>query len=329
MSNDKGWKAANDNECKDDTTYESDNGLPYNTTESRYKKEIQIYTEYLQDHGRTDRTIFNNEKILTYVLRYLYEHGKNCTANTITGDDVRYYLEARKDLNDNTLMGYLTILDNFVKYFTGRTPFKDLDILWNRRTFKRLFISKSDFEKVLAVAEPRTRMIMIFGAYMGLRGVEMMRMRFQDIHDDTITIHGKGHGNTGFCMEAIIPPKVKEELIRYVNWRRTLKVMDETLDHVLFCYKENGHRIVPMDEKNNGVCRMVIDAGKKAGIKITAHSLRRLYATTLYYDLNVDIITIRDLMRHSKSSTTVDHYIQAYDNRRRDAVSKLNSFMGA
>ena len=321
--------AVNGQRAFSDTTQESDNvGRPYMTTKDRYKKEIEAYIQYLTDHGRTENTIYNYGKVLTCVLDYLYDNGRNCTSDTITSEDVRFYIETRDDLSDNTKKLYMCILDTFVKHHTGRTPFKDLDILWNRKTCKRLFISKEDYEKALAIAEPRERMILYFGAFMGLRAVEMARMRFSDIHGDTITLHGKGHGKNGYCVEATIPPKVREELNRYIQWRKSLEVKDESQDHVFFSFAK-GKRIVPMDERSGALYRLIESTGKKAGVRITPHSLRRLFATTLYYDLSIDVVTIRELMRHSNINTTMQHYIQAYDSRKNDAIDRLNSYLGA
>ena len=60
---------------------------------------------------------------------------------------------------------------------------------------------------------------------------------------------------------------------------------------------------------------------------MTTHSLRRFYATTLHYDVGADIITIRDLMRHADAATTMRCYIEAFDERQKDATRKFSAFI--
>ena len=67
----------------------------------------------------------------------------------------------------------------------------------------------------------------------------------------------------------------------------------------------------------------VTDLGKSTGVRITTHSLRRYYATTLYYTTACDIQTVRRLMRHADVSTTLKCYVDAYDQVARDASNRL------
>ena len=64
------------------------------------------------------------------------------------------------------------------------------------------------------------------------------------------------------------------------------------------------------------------------GIPFAPHSLRRLYATTLYYDAGCDLITVKNLMRHSKSSSTVERYIAPFKKSEREACEGLSRVLG-
>ena len=69
------------------------------------------------------------------------------------------------------------------------------------------------------------------------------------------------------------------------------------------------------------------DLGKKVGFTITTHSLRRFYATLLYYDTGSDLQTLRHMMRHANVSTTLRCYVEAYEEKEREASNKLTDLI--
>lgn len=63
--------------------------------------------------------------------------------------------------------------------------------------------------------------------------------------------------------------------------------------------------------------------GRERGIEVTAHSLRRLYASTIHKS-GVDTDTLRRMMRHVNVQTTLSYYVNADPERMnaaRDFVS--------
>ena len=69
----------------------------------------------------------------------------------------------------------------------------------------------------------------------------------------------------------------------------------------------------------DGIYKHVHRLGEKIGINVSPHTLRRLYATSLR-DADVDLDTIRRMMRHSNLNTTLTHYLDL-DVRRMDAAN--------
>lgn len=67
----------------------------------------------------------------------------------------------------------------------------------------------------------------------------------------------------------------------------------------------------------------VSDLGTRAGIRMTTHSLRRYFATTLYYSTDCDLQTVRRLMRHVDVSTTLKCYVDAYDVATLNVLERL------
>lgn len=281
-----------------------------------YKNEIEEYLDYLREHGRAERTIHTRRASLLSFFSYIGAH----SIEEVTEPLIRAFISSPGP-KESTKRAYVTYYGQMCKVLTGHDPTKDIDILWNRVNRKRLFISMSDYLRVLdSTKDRRVRLVLILGAYLGLRTVEIERLTTDDVKRDSIVIRGKGHLN-GLSQEIPLPRIVKDELSAYMEWRK---------DH----YDRGGTLLitkvrdtyVPIKEGNNSVYNMLKAAGKRANVTITPHSLRRLFATTLYYDVGTDIITVKELMRHAKSSTTLDNYIQAYPENRIRAMDRLTEF---
>ena len=292
------------------------------------EEQIRAFAEHLVETGRSVRTSETYVNVLKNNFAFLKTNGRNHTAETITQDDLRFLMQ-HKNIREATMHDYLNIIDKFVKFCTGRTPYHDMDLMWNRRAEPepQVFISKEDLAKALAVADPRQRMVLMLGAYMGLRTVEMVRIRTPDIQGNRLMIRGKGHRGA-FVQSAVIPPIVMQEIERYTAWKDSLKVEDRTEGAFFFQHSYDKKSIEPVHHKGSSIQKCIYAVAKRSGVRITPHSLRRLFATTLYYDLGVDIITIRDLMRHADASTTMRHYIQPFDSKREDAMMRIADCLG-
>lgn len=75
------------------------------------------------------------------------------------------------------------------------------------------------------------------------------------------------------------------------------------------------------------VSSIISQAMRRADIPGTPHKLRHWYGTALLED-GADILTVRDLMRHSSVSTT-QGYLKVPDARRHDAINRLDPFRAA
>lgn len=302
-------------------TNEAINPLTVNDTANMrlklpYIEQIEAYAQYLHDHGRTDRTVHTVRK----QLRNLFKRLPVNSLEDVEEKHIRQFI-ATSGLKESTVQKYLGNFDKMCYVLTGKHVVKDMDILWNRIEADRLFITREEFTTVLEhTKDRRTRMILVLGAYMGLRTVEMERMKVSDIHDNYVIVKGKGHGS-GLQDKLPIPNMVKDELNRYLPYRNA--IVDGEHDYLLFTMR--GGKIDRMREENNLVWSMIHKAGKDVGIEITPHSLRRLFATTLYYELGTDIVTVKELMRHASTATTMDNYIRCYPSKKIEAMDRLTT----
>ena len=77
---------------------------------------------------------------------------------------------------------------------------------------------------------------------------------------------------------------------------------------------------------------MVKRLAKSVGVEATCHSLRRLFATNLYYGVDgsggCDLATLKDLMRHASVNTTLSCYIDVREREKDESIRKLGASLG-
>lgn len=292
------------------------------TSRSEYKvgPQVEAWIQALRDTGRKEGTLRCYKNNISRCFMYLELVGRSTKAEDITPDDIQYLWKVLP-VKETVKHAYLRSLSLFTLHYTGRDVMKQANILRNREVRDRVFIEKADFRRMWKVAGPNERLILCFGAMMGLRREEISNIRNSDIIGNTLTIHGKGHGSGGLVVNVFIPNLVLQEIERY----RKYKSQFESIDDNLLQSFDHRHRLKAMDKSRVG--DSITKLGQKVGVRATTHSLRRLYATILFYDTNTDPQTVRNLMRHANLATTFKCYIEPSDSRARVAVDDLMRVM--
>lgn len=164
-------------------------------------------------------------------------------------------------------------------------------------------------ELLTAIEHPIIYEFLLFLSKTGLRISEATGLRLRDINfrDRTFQVYRKGGKVQVLPLAQSLIPSL-ESYIKHVRPQAT---------PYLFATDRTG-RLSPV--YINQVLRNTI---KQLGWTkhITAHSLRRSFATNLYL-LNIDLITIQRLLNHQSLRTT-QIYIQTADQRLFDAVDIL------
>lgn len=285
-------------------------------------RETDEWLDHLRETGRKAETLKTHRNNVRQCIAYLMAVGRPYDAENITTTDIQY-LWRMIEAKESVRIQYISSLGAMVEFHTGRNPFRQADLLRNRETRDRVFINKTEFSALWRVASPFQRLVMALGAFMGLRRVEMHQIRDCDIDGDVMTVHGKGHTDEGLVVKVRIPEPVMGPLSEYRKWKRMLK--GEIVDDYLFQNRGRDGKI-----RQVNICKIsdaITQLHKDTGIRVTTHSFRRFFATTLYYDMESDVQTIKTLMRHADVSTTFRCYIDAYDVREREASEKLAGFL--
>ncbi len=278
---------------------------------------VKEWTDHLSNIGRKDGTLRMHRTNVNQCLRCLSDNGRLDSLETISKDDV-LFLWKHLDVCENTRWQYICSLASLVRYHTGRDIRDGVDILRNRSVENRVFIDMDQFSIAFREADPMMRVVLSLGVCMGLRRAEILDIRDSDIVDSTVLIHGKGHGD-GLMKRLDIPDEVMSLIIEY---RGTIG--DRRDDRLIQIRGRDGsyHGIAP-----NHLSTMVSRLGRRCGFRMTTHSLRRLFATTLYHDVGADYQTVKNLLRHADISTSMRCYIDACERKEKEASERLMRFM--
>lgn len=280
------------------------------------------YVEYMARRGRKPLSLENMERASRKCCEALDALFPGIRLEDV-GDEETAMLQAEllRSFKESTARTYLDRFGSYAEWVTGRNPVKHARLMWNGRAdVERIWITAEDYRRLYAVAKPRERVMLALGATMGLRREEVMTLTLGQLRDGGIEIHGKGHGPNG-----------------KVEWRPMSKAVSEALaewtpvrDSIAERHGCGSDRLIVSwcgkDMDKGTMCRILKELGKRAGVKVTPHSLRRLFATTMD-DAGIDLGTMARMMRHSSPTTTMAYYLKADPRRMASATEAVDSVL--
>ncbi len=291
---------------------------------SRFSEELGTYLEWMRKAGLKDLTMRNKILAINACVNRLERIRPGFTLESVNHDDLIALRMDMSDLKESTTKQFIYQFGAFLGRVTGFDPYRDCRLLWNEVEPERTFIHEREWFKLMTEASVEERLILALAAGMGLRRAEIASIRLTDIDGDRITIRGKGHGPDGKVVTVNIPNPVKTAIRDYMVFRQTVLNThgDRSEGHLLVkSTLYAGEYMIP-DNVGDAIHRL----SKRCGIDMSTHSLRRLYATTLY-KVGTDINTIRVMMRHADVNTTLRCYIEADTERSRKAQNSLDDLL--
>ena len=213
------------------------------------------------------------------------------------------------------------------------------DTRGRRRT--KPHISPEQFEQLLAgIPEPYSTMIFV-AVYTGLRVSELIALKWEDIHIDSITVDER------YCRGDWAAPKteasnatigVDRGVIERIHRLKLLTV------EVRAGLQTRRHKLVKSDgpadlvfqsvrdgkpmRDNNILVRFIKPAARALGIPwVNWRCLRTSHATWMV-ESGANPKDVQGQMRHSRISTTMDIYAQFVPESQRDAIAKMSAMAG-
>ncbi|QOL35483.1 site-specific integrase [Bifidobacterium lemurum] len=221
--------------------------------------------------------------------------------DAVTGNDVIAYflngaemdLEAKRNMRSCIKMFYVWAIKNGL---ASANPIDEVPII-PMQTKGGLICPEHAINEGLKSDDEDAVLAIMFGAWMGLRRIEMTRIHTErDIEDNPeemrILVHGKG------IKERVLP--VPGELARKIRRRPAGWLFPGR-------FEENPASV-------DYVAKRI-----KAATSYPSHSLRRRFATLAYYRTGCDILLVSQILGHANVATTM-RYIGVRPDEMRDAV---------
>ncbi len=241
----------------------------------------------------------------------------------ITIDDIYEYLmyaNTDRDNSANARARKVSSLKSFFNYMSAKAHLLDVNItkeLDSPKIPSRLpvFLSLDESRKLLENidGEFKVRDYCIITLFLncGMRLSELVGININDLHNDRLTVTGKGNKQRTVYLNAACIDALKN----YMAVRPVENVKDRK---ALFLSKQKT-RI-----SNNMVYRMVKKNLERAGLDTTVyspHKLRHTAATLMYKYGNVDVRALQEILGHEHLSTT-QIYTHIDEEQLRSAVDK-------
>lgn len=282
----------------------------------------ESYIEYLTSRNRKQTTTDGYLAGINACERCLRRAGQPTDPWSITEESFRI-LHRELRMKETSKRVRMRAYASYIEWETGDPNLlRRSAVMWNPPRYNPHWISLDDYKKIFIFFSFSFsyRVLLVLGAGMGLRKSEMARLTVSDYHGETMTVHGKGHGEDGDVTEIRVPREVRKEIESYLRWRKEALAENGIVSDAFIIFQERyGHASVPEEAtRSAAISYHFAKMSKLSGIKVTPHSLRRLYATTLYRS-GADVLTISKLMRHANPTVTW-RYIQQTEDRTSEAA---------
>lgn len=274
-------------------------------TSDELTETLQLWLESLQARGATQRTIDNYRECVGAFIRFLQAQGVDTLAD-VQPLHIRKWLASkrRQGVSPATLHNAyrnprawwnwclqeeLTRNNPFVKVEKPKVPLK-LKPALSREDVARI-LSNSSGGDWLSL---RNRAIILLALDTGLRASELHRLKVGDTKQSMVLIEGKGGKRRAVFLSHQARIAVKRYLSRCPFPCHDSEPLWRSID---------GKPLTL-----SGLKTVVKLLGKKAGVKLGLHALRRTHAVEMLRN-GCDLERLRLLMGHSSLKVLVEHYL--------------------
>ena len=225
-----------------------------------------------------------------------------------------------RDNNAATRSRKISALRSYFKYLTIKAhklednPVKDLEVPALKKSLPR-YLSLDESVSLLNAVDgdfaTRDYCILTLFLNCGMRLSELCGININDIHEETITITGKGNKER----QVYLNTACKKAIARYFRDRNKRTYAHK--DRQALFLSRTGSRLTP-----RRVEQIVNSYIRKAGLDgqgYTVHKLRHTAATLMYRYGDVDILTLKEILGHAHTSTT-EIYTHLDDKRLKEAA---------
>ena len=279
----------------------------------------QAAADHFEQDLRTDstlslRTVTFYKETAHVVWRFMESEGLHTLPHQIVKEDLIKLLDAmeRKKLAIATRKGYLSALNKYLLHF-GNSCLQSLKYKFPADTRPTVEWYSPDQVKLLlsdADKTPLQSIVLHCELCLGMRRVEIIRLRPIDIHDDRAYINVLGKGPQGGKPRSIPYNKGTREIMQLALKRREEMIAGarpgSPIPDKLILWEKAGE-LHAYSEEGWGLDKVVtIPLTKRYGFKVSNHKGRRTFGRALYR-AGVGVPTIARILGHESTEVTLKY----------------------
>lgn len=154
---------------------------------------------------------------------------------------------------------------------------------------------------------PAQQLIVVLALGMGLRRIEIIRLKMSDVHTDRgyISVTGKGRGG-GKLRAVPFHPRFNEALGDWLRVRHTMINPTKYTPDNLLIWARGGRCYPYSDRKATGIDGQLNRVSNAVGIGFSFHTLRRTFGRLMWLS-GVSVVTIAKMLGHTSTEQTLSY----------------------
>ncbi len=285
-----------------------------------FRRKLEEYVKAKEREGLSRRYVQQLRWTNMRNLDILVEGGRETNPMHIGPDDVRYLMGRvpPRDGNFRMQQQHSQYLGFFLAW-CGNDVVSMMRLRWPEGTRLRtdwLTAEQVELVRQAVAGDPELAMLLHLEADLGLRRVEVQRLRMRDVAGDVVRVTGKGRAG-GKPRDLHKHPDTDGVLEDYLVHRasvvRRARAKDpsvEVPDDLMLCWhmgRLGGMRATALDRRKDHMVDL-------SGIRFGHHTLRRTWGRELW-KAGVPVETISEMMGHSETKTTLRYLGINFDDQ--------------
>jgi len=289
--------------------------------ERRLDTAIEDYLERLTNKRRAEVTVKGYRWILKKTNRLLEADGYNSYPTSWDEDTVNHVRDLWEEtLEPGVMRRQFSILSSYLE-FHGNNVIRQMDMEWPQDVRIHVdWLNPNEAQTIMDEAMGLERIILHLELNLGMRRIEVIRLKVQDIKPGYIHIHGKGRQG-GKRRTNPFHPDTEAELLNYLELRKQEignARPGATIPEELLIYERKG-TLYPY--QRTAIDNRLKAVSERTGIVFTNHTLRRTFGRTCWL-AGIPLETIKELLGHESTKTTI-LYLGLNMDDKENAMSKL------